>query len=731
MQKECHYDLFFDESGTFMEASSDPEERMQAKDQNYPSQIVGFLAPKGTLDRRSAERLLQAARTKVGTNETHATEIGDSSQHNDLTREILDGASQHGWQPVRLVNEERVQYGDRATIYVNMVAELLIRIFQQKLIEGEKRVTIHVTAAIVLLEKTEQGELIFLEQDQYIQRVRESLAITSVRKGLASRSACWKVGGVRLRSGKNWSELQLCDHISNASYRNFRRCDDGAKSLLKSAFGPYDQTLHIRDELERAVLLAQDGSLGSAVRTLGESLMRTSGGTQPQDASHQLLRKLIIGLVGVEQRARDAQLAVLVTWLEQLIELQRSLDIGLRAAEWMEHELASPLCVEVEKANAGDIDSFCFAVATWKLMAYNHKGDLVGAARESAKIGKYGKQVALNGEAIQLLVFARILLAVHETDCFDHIEAVESMEQVVQKYGAVVDLLVEEFSDGAGKGQSDLRAMALGTQAQALMFASLGNPILCDKAREVSDSALSGFRNDSDRCRQLQYRAQIETFAGNYVDARQRLAEGIGADGSSHDAIRDRIVALDKDGAADFPLLHWLRLGATLAKSKGANVENSVFLQAFEKYRIPEAYWMHGNAIYPTHGILRYAANIFAVAEHREQTRRAWKRLCHLFHGASDDPIMLRLIQVAAGAELIVLCEDSDPTFTKSLLRTGVKDSTGVPNLCVALMGRTEKEFPRIFSIVAQMHKCLDELSAGANSETRKKLLSLARRIGY
>ena len=62
------YDLFLDESGTFMETSTVPAERTEALQQNrlFPSQLAGLIAPRGALTEGTAKQVRNRALAVIG-----------------------------------------------------------------------------------------------------------------------------------------------------------------------------------------------------------------------------------------------------------------------------------------------------------------------------------------------------------------------------------------------------------------------------------------------------------------------------------------------------------------------------------------------------------------------------------------------------------------------------------------------------------------------------------------
>jgi len=55
----------------------------------------------------------------------------------------------------------------------------------------------------------------------------------------------------------------------------------------------------------------------------------------------------------------------LINWLEQMIDAQRSVDLGLRIAGWLRNEIAEKLRQRLPAAEEGAVDWLDFALARW------------------------------------------------------------------------------------------------------------------------------------------------------------------------------------------------------------------------------------------------------------------------------------------------------------------------------------------------------------------------------
>ena len=328
-------------------------------------------------------------------------QAGDS--YNVLIAELVrECRERRRWQPVRLVNKERVHYGDKAAAYTNLVAEIAIRVCQQKQIEGAKRVSIRLVCARMDVRE-EGGSTVPLPVDQYRDRLAEYFAFVAVRHGWAKESADWKVEGPRLGSGTHWRELQICDLISNASHDRFTKCRRGrarcdAAVALKQALGAYDFSLAIRQLVDRVDALLDQNSPAMAAILLSERLTEADGGGEIRDACRNRLKSVIDRLVRIGASARNAQLEFIVSWIEQMIEIQRRLEAGRSLARWLRSEIAEPLKAQVAMVDGEHgLEWFEYSLRHWSLTACNHLGDLRDAAAECESLNRLAPRWHVRG----------------------------------------------------------------------------------------------------------------------------------------------------------------------------------------------------------------------------------------------------------------------------------------------------------------------------------------------
>lgn len=724
--KPAAYDLWFDESGQFTETSTRPWEHQ--KPQSFPSQLAGILVPRGALTSSVAETMLaeahRAARLPFG-DEVHGMQI-DQDRYVSLVHNLLEQIRARGWQPVRLVNAEGVRYGDRSTTYTQMVAELVLRVLRELARQGEPQVELHLWGAIVVLGRDGRDQPIFLQEEEYNERIQKALAFVAVRRGLAADLAGWKVASMRTASGKKRRELQVCDLLSNSSHAGFKRLPADTERLFRDILGAYDQTLVLRELFEKVDDFLAAGALGRALMLLAES------GIDPTQVHDEAFRRRVTRAVGrlsgLGARSRDPELATLVTWIEQVIEHHRALKEGRLLASFLLQQVEAPLRALLEATGrASELDWFCYALHRWTLTADNHLGDLVGGRVTVGKLDALTPSLAQRWEHVPLLMQGLIAQAVHRTDCFAYDDASARMKVVSGYYGELSGLfstlMPEVFPETI---RSNPRAEALGTWAQTETYAALREPKRLVTARDISEDAIAEFSSDDDRARQWQYRSHLETIAGDFAEARKYLAKSLGLQVYTHDAIGGAIAALREPRLQGFPLLHWLRLGRAGAMLAG---EREEFFAALKVHKTFSSPWLTGGFDdYPVHGILRQAAVIHAL---QGLVSEVMGSLTHLRRASSG--LVLSTIVLSATVEVAGLLWAKHRPGALALLDGKDKDKPGALQQLQALSHAAKEGVPELWVVFEPWEGVIRSVLGGnlAGRDPKDVLLGLTRVVPY
>lgn len=729
-------DLFLDESGDFREMGH-ADGDAPGKGKRFPSQLAGVLAPKGTVTPDTAGRLLRRCLERAGVEvkeEFHSTEQVRKGQAMDTLVQALVFEMRHlGWQPVRLVNQEGVSFGDRVATYAQMVAELVLRVHELEKRQGAARVTLRLKLARVFWPGEDERPDRWLQKEDYLKRLREAVAFLAVRQGLCEAHAGLEVAEVKLGSGRSWPELQVCDLVSNASHDDFTRLGKDARDALSAALAPYDFSLAWQPALEHVDYLMTQGMWGAAVQSLVEQLFAEDGRTsvQMERSVRNRLRDATRRLAALSATARAHHLDVLTGWVEQLIEHDRRLSLADRVLYLLHDEVLGSMEHHLdEPTEAATLAPFAFALQRQALTLANHHGDLETAERCSTEVDRLIPTLAGRWEHAHLVVDGLTAQAVALSDRFEHEAACARMEAVAGYYDAIASLFRDALPDVfPATVRSERRGRALGTWLQAECMAGLAQPERLVRARTISDEALEEFSAPGERARQYQYRCQLETWAGDPERARHYLALGIGAAGDDHRAMATRIEALDHQSRG-FPLLHWLRIGAWATLHQPESPELSEFNSAFGRSSLRYDTWLReGRLHYPAHGIRRSAAVVAAGRGDLPDALALLGALRNLEPLARGE-VPLALVLGSACLEVAALLRNRAPDRTRDLLH-GSRGKPGVTQV-IAWLDHLEKiDIPAVRTLSRRWQEVVDEAPGLDPNALKRKLIDMARPVGY
>jgi tetratricopeptide (TPR) repeat protein len=452
-------------------------------------------------------------------------------------------------------------------------------------------------------------------------------------------------------------------------------------------------------------------------------------GGEVKQKARESLSQILDHLSTFAASTRNGQLTLLTSWLEQLINQQRSLDLGYKLALWLEKEVNAPLLTRLGDSDSHALKWFSYALHSWALTACNHKGDLVKARKEDTALEELMPFLAGQWEHVSLLMEGLVAQAVHQTDCLEYDVASKRMELVAKYYKDLSSLFIDAFPEVFPERVcSELRGKALGTWLQSEIYAASYDPKRLVKAKEINEQAIEEFPTSSDKERQYQYRCQLETMAGEFQVAREYLAESLGLDAATHFAIADKIKTLDLFPQG-FALLHWLRLGTACYLSGDNNSEWQDFASAFKKSGLLNSRWCTEQTDYPAHGILRRVALINAIKGDR--TNAAFGRLRNI-NPLENGSMVLGIIQLAAYAEVAALLWENEPTQALSFLDCKDGNRLGLKQLLEKLSQQSRNLFPAVWDITQKWSAVVTRVLEPNSSENiQKLLLGLGKTISY
>lgn len=743
------YFLFIDESGTFKETSTNPDEFQSRK--KTRSQIVGFLAKRADNISDQAREILEESYRSAGVSIGKKGSKLEFREINEIIPRLIERLNNKQWQPVRLVNKEKITFGSRISIYTNMVAELLLRIYQCKAASPQEKIMIYLVGSEVQLEESDLSDARIgqpqtknrriIELESYKQRIEEVLGFSAVHRGFKNSEFNWQLYEISLEDARIEPELQICDLLSNASYDNYTKCSKSNKQLLLESFGIFDQTMQTTNLLERLDRLINENAFSSALAELAKTLTDNDETEYFKTAAKNRLDFILDELVHLGARGRDAHFAVLIARLDQLIGQERLIETGYKIADWIKREIVEKLRFKLAEINQhGTLDWVDFSINRWLLTAANHRGALRQARTASASINRLCPSLARQSEYLPLLVDGLIVQAVHQTDCLEFREAIKNLEQIAELARRQTEGLSGLLQIRPDEIRSDMHAKTLGTLTMSLILAGFENEAKTNYARCQSDEAIAEFARQQDKERQYQYRCHLETLAGDFDAARFYLLKSLypidDKKSVSHNELLKEINSLEEEKQFKyfFTLAHWLRLGAVAARCE-TDAQKMEFDNFYPVFLTSGCLETDFTEDFPAHLILK---NIAVIESARDKPETALKMLEKLskITVISDNFMILPLIQIAAFAETAANLWGTPEGF--SLIDAGKSASeknpqTDITRIIKEMLRPEFEDFPGINEKLQNWQNQIAELNFETNNieKSRRKLLDIAREIRY
>jgi len=729
---DCH--LYVDESGDFKDTSSDAAERAttHVRRGRGASLVAGVVSVGGELSEEKARALLVPAIREAGEEVPdwfHGNRLSPSARLR-ISESLLRRLKADGLQPVRLVNVERVSWGNRAANYLNMVAELLLRLSEHFRRIGYPRLNWHLHYARWVYEAADGGREV-LTPEEYERKIREYFAIAGVRAGCGGRMASWNLVSVTPASARRERALQICDLLSNASYHEVIASGRGssaspADGVVGCACGEWGFTLQIRALDERVHECLCNGASG-----IGAVLVAQAGFGENDENENALLNMIIENMASIDGAALELQLKEITNWLEVMTDHVRNAPLARRIGTWFLERLLTPLTRILNGRDEALIEVSRFRIQRLLLTTCNHCGDLVGASLHASELRRSLPAVASRWDAMDSVLTALVHIAVHQTDARQLDEAAENMRAVDSFLGGVSSLLSTAYPGVFPEAVSaTLRGQALGTWLQAEMAAGLLDRRRLKQARALNEQAMAEFATVTDRGRQCQYRCQIETYDGAFAEARAWLQASLSASSSDCAALAETIGSL-RGASQGFALLHWARIGACAALV-GDEQEAKQFAEAYRGVGLCRSEWVRMAREYPAHGILRQVALLYAARGQHSEATRACDRLRAITPAAERAPVLNVLFAATLAA---VACQAlrENRNVAIRLLDDERPSHPGAAQLVAVLMSTTFASMAKFRETIAAWQEPIQKIleSGHAAAGAASTLASLAAQIPY
>jgi hypothetical protein len=705
-------------------------------------QLAGFWAAcqseklSHLLDRHKvqADHLIAKARVRSkfpAGDEFHATEVSDGELYGRVCEQLFSRIPPD-WHPVRIVNWDGIRTGDPVLDYTLLVGHLYVKVLQQirsSYRDPDDEIVLHLVFASVLMELDINDYPIFLDHLEYERRSRFEILHEHLRQsGEANPEEC-RIGTFVYASGDH-PVMQICDWISNAS---FNRCRERIEPM---------EILNRRLNTHDFDLSAFNQRIDDQLRSgrLGDALVLIAGAS----SSEKYLPQIVEKMASLRKRDRDTQIQIVVASWAQRVEAERDPN-ALDTLGWYEKSVIPALLAAVPDEKR---KRFCNTVAHWQyslhlysLSCANHSGNLLEAENHAKKLRELVPALAGRWEHIGLLIEGMTRVAVHMTDLLRFGEANQLMQRYsdfLEETGGLFSGVLEEIPE---RVRSDLRGKTLGTAAQSLMFLGLETESAFEEARNLNDMAMQEFEDNSDIDQTLQYRANLETNAGDLDQGRRFLAKSLGLSAeATHLEIGNLIASLDSGEVPQgFAILHWLRIASRSTQGQG-KVASEIYSAWKGNKALSNNPWVLRKGLeYPAHGIRRYLAVLQAhrgASDDAESTLLSFRELNKADGKSRSESHVDELIWTAAQIETAVaLLGAGDLNRCKNLLETSKADWSGALPRLRSHLGRLQGLEPlhRFKAHVEELIACVEKVlpDPGKDATAVLELDATSRRIPW
>lgn len=308
--------------------------------------------------------------------------------------------------------------------------------------------------------------------------------------------------------------------------------------------------------------------------------------------------------------------------------------------------------------------TYCYMIL---LTLYNHKGDVQKFEEVYRQAQTFISSTPFDLDSLSARLRIHVLYGVHLTNMYAFEQCFNEMAQLERKVSDAFTFLSE--SDDNLAVQPRILGEIRGTKLQAIMYHTLVNGGNWDKVREISDEAIDSFVQSGDIQRQYQYRAQIETYAKNFDEAKNYLAKGCGIEYENDIQLLEYIVGR----SLIFPLFHFLRICYVDVMSdytKNVKYYYEMIKGVFSKYDSNIEKMLNVSA-YPVHTLYHYLMVLWYLYNSNTSRKEAdefYQKALELCK--KEDNITMKTIELSLQADYIWMLSLHKPDDVGKLIES-------------------------------------------------------------
>lgn len=603
--------LYLDESGRF--------EYKKAR-----SVVGGFFCQ--NIDKEKAEIINILKKHNI--EHLHAKDLNNSKLSN-LIKDLMKFFKDKKIEPIIIIPKRGFFVINDTKTYINILADGISKFCVKK---------VNVINNIIIVIEQRKGS----EKEDYEDKIDEAIKKVKVINGLHN-----KINHTIEIGNKSDVLLQVADAIVHTFYRldrdysNFdlQHFDEEVANEFKEWIEPYKVYLYTQDSVKDTIVdMLNEGDYHKA-------LMKYVEYKEKDKSVERITNVLFERLCLLPQLSLNVVLQNILNIYYDAVNIHRKLNEFEKEITQFVKKVLPQLSQKLQQYDkmSQDIEwAYCYGYMIL-LTLYNHKGEIQKFESIYNEASKFLKKAGFDLDTLPYYVRIKVLRGVHLTNQYAFQQAYEQMSKIEKNLSDAFAFINEVDDNIIVKPR--ILGEIIGTKLQALMYHTLLTGGNFDEAQKLSDIAIESFLYSEDKSRQYQYRAQIETYAGNFDKAREYLAKSIQSKDTRDDILLQTILKKE----SSFALLHLLRIWYVEVIKDMAKINDiyDILTQGLSHNE------MHFNQImkieaYPMHTVLRYLMVLYGLRNSRasiDKAKEFFKRaniLC-----AHHDTITMRTLHVA------------------------------------------------------------------------------------
>lgn len=561
------YTLLLDESGQFIERDNNTE----------PAIIAGYLVAGIDVSEQWAERQLAAVKrhdsafAAVDIEHFHAME-----NINDITCQyitaLLGLLAERQTRFIVFQNERGRNVYNSDVTYLNVFAEGIVTLIRNLLVEnsGEERISLDIIYAgrNDMAAFSETGERVYLDKDEYVKRLKEKIDLSFAKLAQADKKRF--TYSLTMKNARTYKPLMLADAICFA----FRGGKQRFSAELQGRIDALDKTVFCVNNSEKWELI-NDYLIANRAADAIYLWYTNYDDKELMSQKERFETNIAKVLKNIDFKGRKLQYNILSFMIGALIE-GRNFEVVDKFLDNLVYDF-----FEVLDEHALTSYELYFDIKFWRLTSATHQGNTAVSDRYISECRDILKKLVITAENLDYYILYKIREIEHLKNIFAFDEAISELDKLEKIQMNLVHVLaqVNESEHGGVNIQSDTLAKIWGSRAITRAYFVKNQPSCYRDGIVDSDNAIEQFTTDSDRGRQYQVRAYLETEAGQYENAYRALLKAFKLEETEESGL---LVAIwgnpDQERPNNiFGLMHYTNLMAKAAASDALGLKTMAY----------------------------------------------------------------------------------------------------------------------------------------------------------